>query len=277
MGVGSNGGVFLMAEKLFILGLPGSGKSAIARFISTYVRDFRWMGYRSNDYTILDGMFRQDTARKRFKAAELGGFDVLDLKVFDEALQTLEQEVKKHIDALEPDIKELVLIEFSRNNYGHSFCQFNKSFLKDAYVLYLGAEIEVCKHRIRHRIDNPQFEEDDFNVSDYIFEEYYRQDDGARIADVLENYGVNRQHVWAIDNSCSYETACMKVEPLIQQILKAASQEEADNLKNLPEVSVPKITVDNPQTSPDESGIDKQEESGSQKDSSEKQLAGVVS
>src|ERR1700730_5600095 len=156
MEVGSNGGVFHMIEKLFILGLPGSGKSAVARFISTYLRDYLWMAYRFNDYTILDAMFRQDIAGERFKAAELGGFDVLDLKVFDEALQTLEQEMKKHIDALKPNPKELVLIEFSRNDYELAFCQFNMSFLKGAYVLYLGAEVEVCKHRIRHRIDNPQ-------------------------------------------------------------------------------------------------------------------------
>jgi shikimate kinase len=267
-----------MEVKLFVLGLPGSGKSSIARFISTYMRDYQWLVYRFNDYTFLEDMYRQDTARKRFKDAELGGFDVLDLKVFDEALQTLEPEVREHIDALEPDIKELVLIEFSRNNYELAFCQFNKSFLKDAYVLYLGAEIEVCKHRIRHRIDNPQFEEDDFNVSNYIFEEYYREDDGARIADVLENYGVDRQHVWAIDNSCSYETACMKVEPFIQQILKAISQkEEADNPKASLEGSVSEIDSNSPRTSLDESVPIKQAEGESLEATSEKQLADISS
>ena len=55
-----------------------------------------------------------------------------------------------------------------------------------------------------------------------------------RIADILENYGIDRQRVWSIDNNCSYETACMKLEPFIQQILKAASQEEADNPKDPP-------------------------------------------
>ncbi len=265
-----------MIEKLFILGLPGSGKSAIARFISTYMRDYEWMVHRFNDYTFLDNMYQQDVARKRFKDAELGGFDILDLKVFDEALQTLEPEVREHINALEPDIKELVLIEFSRNNYDLAFSQFNKSFLKDAYVLYLDAEIKVCKQRIRHRIDNPQFEEDDFNVSNYIFEEYYHEDDGARIADVLENYGVDREHVWAIDNSCSYETACMKVEPFIQQILKAASQEEeANNPQYSPEVS--KIVAYNLRTSPDKSLLIKQFESESMEAISKKQLADISS
>src|SRR2546429_5498381 len=111
MEVGSNGGVFRMVEKLFILGLPGSGKSAVARHINfkVYAEGWHSAARRFNDYKILGDMFHQDTAG-RFKPADSGGFDVLDLKVFDEALQTLEYEVKKHIDTLKPDKKELVLI-----------------------------------------------------------------------------------------------------------------------------------------------------------------------
>ncbi len=230
-------GVFLMIEKLFILGLPGSGKSAIVRFISSYVRDYPWKVCRFNDHTNLDKMFRQDSAR-RFKPADLGGFDVLDTKVFDEALQDLEQDVTMYIDSLRPEEKKLVLIEFSRNNYEHALQQFSKSFLKDAYFLYLDTDLERCKQRIRHRVANPQFEEDDFNVSDYIFEKYYNKDNGECIVDVLKSYGVNGQHVRSIDNNYSCETASLKVEPFIQQILKEASQEEeADKPKDSLEVS----------------------------------------
>jgi hypothetical protein len=215
-------------------------------------------------------MFHQDLVRKRFKPARPSGFDVLDFEVFDEALQKLEREVNAYIDSLMSEREKLVLIEFSRNDYYHAFRQFNESFLKDAYFLYLDTELEKCKHPI-----NPK---DDYPVSKYIFEKYYHEDDWTSIMGILaKDFGVDMKRAWTFCNNHSYEMACMEIEPFIAHILKTASQEEADDLKNPPEVSVPKLVVDSPKTSPDESGPDKQAECESQRDSSEKQLAGVVS
>jgi hypothetical protein len=213
-----------MPVKLFILGLPGSGKSAIARYINikVYAEGRHWAATRFNDYKILDGMFHQDTAR-RFKPADSGGFDVLDLKVFDEALQALEQEVNMYSDSLKPEEKKLVLIEFSRNNYEHAFQQFNKSFLTDAYFLYLDTELERCKQRIRHRVAKPQFEED-HPVSEYIFKAYYYADDGSSIADILaKEYGVDKWRVLTIGNNRSLELVSKSIEPFIYSILNPLS------------------------------------------------------
>ncbi len=213
-----------MPVKLFILGLPGSGKSAIARYISSkiYAEGQHWTATRFNDYKILDNMFHQGTAG-RFKPAVSAGFDVLDLKVFDEALQTLEQEVNIYTDSLKPEEKKLVLIEFSRNDYEHAFQQFNKSFFKDAYFLYLYTELEKCKQRIRDRIAEPQFEED-HPVSEFIFKAYYYADDGLSIADILaKKYGVDNWHVLTIDNNHSLELVCRSIEPFIHSILKPLS------------------------------------------------------
>lgn len=54
--------------------------------------------------------------RWQFRPATYGGFDVLDLDVFDIALRKLEQKVKTHISTAQ--VEEIVLIEFSRNDYG---------------------------------------------------------------------------------------------------------------------------------------------------------------
>jgi thymidylate kinase len=213
-----------MPVKLFILGLPGSGKSAVARYISAkiYAEGQHWAATRFNDYKILDYMFNQGTAR-RFKPAESGGFDVLDLKVFDEALQTLEQEVNMYIDSLKPEENKLVLVEFSRNDYEHAFQQFNKSFLEDAYFLYLDTELEKCKQRIRDRVAEPQFEED-HPVSEYIFEAYYYADDGSSIADILaKEYGVDNWRVLTIDNNRSLGLVYKNIEPFIHSILNPLS------------------------------------------------------
>jgi thymidylate kinase len=213
-----------MPVKLFILGLPGSGKSAVARYISAkiYTEGQHWAATRFNDYKILHDMFNQDTSR-RFKRAEPRGFDVLDLKVFDEALQTLEQEVNMYIDSLKPEENKLVLVEFSRNDYEHAFQQFNKSFLRDAYFLYLDTELEKCKERIRDRVAKPQFEEDHL-VSVYIFEAYYYADDGSSIADILaKEYGVDNWRVLTIDNNRSLGLVCKNIVPFIHTILNPLS------------------------------------------------------
>jgi hypothetical protein len=274
-----------MTMKLFVLGLPGSGKSAIARFILKYVsrkrvdeqNDQCCSVSRFNDYAILLDMFHQDTARKRFKPARPSGFDVLDLKVFDEALETLEQKVNAYMDSFGSEDKKLVLIEFSRNDYYHAFQQFKESFLKDAYFLYLDTELEKCKQRINFRSVNPKYPEDDYPVSKYIFEKYYHDDDWTRITGILaKEFGVDIKRVWTFCNNQLYGIACTEVEPFIKHILKTTSQEEADNRKNPPELSMPEIAAESPQTSPDKSGPYNQAECESQRDSSEKHLAVVV-
>ena len=63
----NKGGVFRMAVKLFIFGLPGCGKSEIARNIQKYVEqkcwldtDQYWSAERFNDYPILEEMSRDE-------------------------------------------------------------------------------------------------------------------------------------------------------------------------------------------------------------------------
>src|SRR4249919_3065417 len=114
-----------MVVKLFVLGLPGSGKSTVTRHISNYARDRQWSTTHFSDYAILYEMFQEDKKRQ-FKPAEFGGFDVLDLTVFDIALKKLEQEVNRHISSTKSE--ELLLIEFARNDYQKAFHQFSDEF-----------------------------------------------------------------------------------------------------------------------------------------------------
>src|SRR5579863_9805679 len=151
--------VLSMSVKLFILGLPGSGKSAIARSIVDYLNrqqskgwsNQQWSATRFNDYAILLDMFRQDTEGKRFKPAYPSGFDVLDLEVFDEALRAFEQKLDTYISSLKSNEKKLVIAEFSRNDYSHAFQQFSSVFLQDAYFIHLEADMKICKQRIYER------------------------------------------------------------------------------------------------------------------------------
>ncbi len=206
-----------MAVKLFVLGLPGSGKSAVARYIAMYARDKGWKATHFNDYAILKQMFNIDIEGKQFKPASHGGFDVIDFTVINTALWRLEQAVNQHLSSVKQ--QEIVLIEFARNNYLRAFRQFSNAFLQDAYYLYLDAGIETCKQRIWNRVNNPVFE-DDYNVSEYIFEKYYHEDDGKDLPDFLERYHqFGKQRVRIIDNNCSLEAASKKIDQFIDTII----------------------------------------------------------
>ena len=182
--------------KLFILGLPGSGKSTIAREIEKRIEEMELQSIRICDFAILEQMFHDDVKGKQFKPAENGGFDVIDLNAFDIALKLLERTTKQYILTTKPE--EIILIEFARNNYQNAFKQFSQEFLQDAYFLYLKVDVETCKRRIRERIIHP-ITPDDHYVSEYIFGTYYGGDDGQYISNILEkDYKIEKDRVWLL-------------------------------------------------------------------------------
>jgi adenylate kinase family enzyme len=211
-----------MAVILFVLGLPGSGKSTVARYTMMHIRDKGWETNHFNDYGILQDMFLADREQKQFKPADHGGFDIIDLSAFDVALKSLEQQVNEHISTAKS--QEIILIEFSRNDYQRAFQQFSHpSFLKDAYFLYLDADIETCKRRIRERITHPTTSDDHF-VSEYIFGAYYHGDNGRCLSNILEkDYMLDKQRVLVIDNDCLLEATSKKIVPFIDLIIDLSS------------------------------------------------------
>lgn len=216
-----------MTVKLFMLGLPGSGKSTVARYIQGYAKDRHWSASHCNDYGILQDMFRNDTANK-FKPAVGGGFDVLDLTVFDTALERLEWELKRYTSPAHSE--EIAIIEFSRADYKHAFRQFSKEFLQDqdTFFLYLNAKQITCKERIQNRTENPIFE-DDYHVSEYIFEKYYHQDDGQHLPDILERaYQIDLQQVRIINNNASLEAASTEINAFIDYIIAKVENNEGE-------------------------------------------------
>lgn len=215
--------VHFMALKLFILGLPGSGKSTISRQFTTYLKNRNWESFHFSDHVILRDMFLNDTEGKIFRATDHGGFDVLDLNAFDIALQVLDTALKKLEQGINQYLtsakqKEIVLIEFARNDYQRAFRQFSDTFLHDSYFLFLDVETDICKRRIQERIAN-QSSEDDFYVSDYTFSTYYYEDDGWFIPQILANeYGVGEERVKIIDNNGSLSDSIAQVNQFVDMM-----------------------------------------------------------
>lgn len=205
-----------MTVKLFVLGLPGSGKSTVARFITISAMGKGCQTTRFNDYAILQKMFRADIEGKQFKPAKYGGFDILDLTVYDTALQRLELEIKEYVSSVKSN--EIILIEFSRNDYQKAFLQFSHEFLHDAYFLYLDVDTKTCKKRIRKRTANPGTD-DDFFVSEYIFRTYYNKDNGRHLPRILkENYKIEKQRVRVIDNNGLLKSSTTRINRFISTI-----------------------------------------------------------
>lgn len=206
--------------KLLILGLPGSGKSSVASIISMYARDGQWSTTHISDYDILYEMYQENTSGQ-FKPADFGGFDVLDLYVFDIALEKLEQKVNNHASVTQSE--GFLLIEFSRNDYQQAFHQFSEGFLKDAYFLYLSVDVETCKRRIYERTTHPTTPDDHY-VSEYIFEAYYNGDNGQCLPSILEReYKLDKERLLVIDNNCSLEEASNRIKPFIDNIIDLES------------------------------------------------------
>lgn len=210
-----------MVAKLFIIGLPGSGKSAVARHITEYLlQRYQCSTRRFNDYDILQTMFSHDSD-KQFKPAEIGGFDVLDLTAFDIALRRLEQIVTEQLPRVKGN--EFIIIEFSRNNYHDAFSLFHEHFLKDAYFLHLDTLVEICKQRIGKRSNEPVYE-DDYPVSDYIFEKYYHSDDGQALPATLEKYQIDRSHVLSLVNNDTLDEISSEIDQFIERFVNSAVQ-----------------------------------------------------
>ena len=128
----------------------------------------KWFTFCINDYEILDAWFQDDTEEKRFRSSEYGGFEITIPKVYDEALETLKEEVLQYQPSRE---NELIIIEFARCDYQHALEQLGIEFRQEAYFLFIDADIETCVQRIYDRVQHRSTLDDHF-VSDKVIKCY---------------------------------------------------------------------------------------------------------
>lgn len=193
--------------KVFVVGRPGSGKTTAVRRLIELARERDWIHTRIKDYNILYGMFRAESnlQYKKFRPTAHGGFDVIDMSVFDTALEKLEKLVREE-ERKRLSKEELIIIEFARNDYREAFKIFDPEFLRSSYFIFVDAEIETCIQRIHDRIASCPATEDNHYVSEYIIKSYYYRDNWEYMSSHLkEVYGIEKHRIEAVYNMGSLQ------------------------------------------------------------------------
>ena len=205
-----------MTAKLFILGRPGSGKSAAARRIALRANSQRFSTVHLNDYQILLKMSHADKKGQYFRPTKYAeGFDVHDFTVMDISLTKLEDEAKEYIRRA-----ELIVIEFARADYREALKHFSSTFIRDAYFLFIETDVEICVQRIHERTAHPKTPDDHY-VSDAIVRGYYGKDNRAyMVKNFRHEYNVPAERLWIIDNIKKLENFEREIDHVAYTLLR---------------------------------------------------------
>lgn len=213
-----------MVVKLFILGLPGSGKTTLAHHIIDYVERYHtnWFIRHVNDYEILFKKFEEDTSHELFHATrKYKGFIVKKKIVYDDVLKEVEQRIQLYSVG-----NELALIEFVRSSYDEAFEIFSHDFVHNSsYFLLLETSKVACKRRISERADHP-LSPDDHYVPGTIFKSYRKKDYKRYIASGLKaDYEIDERKIKIINNGGQIQDIIKDVEDFLNFILVQESKE----------------------------------------------------
>ena len=212
-----------LSMKVFVLGRPGSGKSTAARRMNYLLEQNDRRVRHINDYEILYEMFLADKQHVKFRATDHNGFDAIDLTVMDCALQQVEERAQASLG----EVGTVVTIEFARNNYRKALKQFSLEFLKDAYFLFLDADIETCLRRVHERVESPTTSDDHPSFSEDIFRRYYARENRKYMAHRLQEELGLLHEVKVISNTGTFANFMSHIEKYVEDIL---TEEEQQNI-----------------------------------------------
>lgn len=162
-----------MLSYVFLLGRPGSGKSAVYKQFAERILQEGLASevMRVDDFPILKQIFDEDVEFKRHVRKE-GGFEVTDFSVLDEVLERINDQLK---ELQRPG--RVIFVEFSRDSYAHALENFDGEVLSRSLVVYIYCPFEVCLERNARRFKEGPKGVDDHIVPRDLMEKYYRYDD----------------------------------------------------------------------------------------------------
>ncbi len=212
----TKGSTVFMTVYVLALGRPGSGKSTAARYMLERAENLGWNTTRLKDYDMLYKMFQTDI-RGRFQPAAYGGFDVVEFSVLDEVLVELQ---RKALEEVPLEGNDLVIIEFARNDYEEALQRFKRWFLREAYILYVEADVETCIERIHKRISCPDRPDNHF-VSDNILRGYYGRDNRSYMREQFcKDFDVDCGHIQVIENDGLQIEFLHKIDQFLTNVMQ---------------------------------------------------------
>jgi len=174
------------------------------------------LAVRINDYDILKEMSQADSEPRKFRPTEHDGFDIIDISVFDDALQVARERLKGLISNA---LDQLVVIEFSRNDYRKALDHFGADLLQNSYFLFLEVDEAICRNRLKARITDPPTPDNHF-VSEFILESYYKDTLPYTLLDLKADFGIDEQNILVIDNNGEIADLHAKIEQFVSTRLE---------------------------------------------------------
>ena len=163
-----------MFDYVFLLGRPGSGKSAIYRALEQRIREEGLASevMRIDDFPVLKELLDRDVEFKRHYRKE-GGFVVTDFTLLDDVLKEMNSKLKK---LRKPS--RVIFVEFARDKYANALKNFDRDVLGRALLLYIYCPFDVCVARNVRRFKEAKCKSvDDHIAPSDIMKKYYRHDD----------------------------------------------------------------------------------------------------
>lgn len=159
---------------VFLLGRPGSGKSAVYRMLGQRLREEGLASdiTRIDDFPVLRELLDRDTKFKRHYRKE-GGFVVTDFTILDDVLEEINSKLKE----LEQSGR-VTFVEFARARYANALKNFDREVLDHSLIIYIYCPFDVCVERNVRRFREARGKNiDEHIVPTDIMEHYYRYDD----------------------------------------------------------------------------------------------------
>ncbi len=163
-----------MFDYVFLLGRPGSGKSAIYRELERRIREEGLANevVRIDDFPVLKELLDRDVEFKRHYRKE-GGFVVTDFTLLEDVLKEMNTKLKGLRKT-----GRLIFVEFARDKYANALKNFDREVLGRALLLYIYCPFDVCVARNVRRFKEAKGKSvDDHIAPSDIMEKYYRHED----------------------------------------------------------------------------------------------------
>ena len=164
-------------KNIILIGKPGSGKSCFYRYLNKISKS---KIVRLDDYNYLLKEIEKDKDCKYHKKLLTNEkFLITDMTIMDNLLNNMEKNVKNIKNK-----NNIILMEFSRNNYKKAFKNFSEEFINNSIIVYIKVDFKKCLKRNNER-DNKNL--DNHVVPEIIMKKHCSFDDIDKIKQEYKN------------------------------------------------------------------------------------------